>query len=260
MPKPTIILIADYGASDPSFLEVTLALQRLIPDVLVIPQTVPAFSTLATGFWTYQFALTDGLDNTYIYTNTAPRTEETKAQENNRGEKLVYAKLKNGREIIGVNAKYCFSFLKSHIEAFHAVNVENQGSQFRSRDKFPKAVAQMITGDKTFLGESLDTAVVPEPPVQAVAAIDGYGNIKTTVMLSQVTFKPGQKLVISFKEVAHEGYFTDGIFSVPHGSVAFAPGSSGHTDRFMEIFYRGASASELFGRVKSEDPFRITPL
>ena len=260
MLKPTIILIADYGASDPSFLEVTLALQRLIPDALVIPQTVPAFSTLATGFWTYQFALTDGLDSTYIYTNTAPRTEEAKAQANNRGEKLVYAKLKNGREIIGVNAKYCFSFLKPHISNFHAVNVENQGSQFRSRDKFPKAVAQMVLGDKAFLAEPIETSTIPEPPPQAAAVVDGYGNIKTTIRLSQVTFKPGQKLVISFRDTAHEGYFTDGIFNVPSGVVAFAPGSSGHNDRFMEIFYRGASASELFGGVKSEEPFHITPL
>ena len=260
MPQPTIVLIADYGSGDPSFTEVVLRLQSLIPDARIIPQSVPAFSTLTTGFWTYQFALTPDLSNTYIYTNTAPRIEDTQAQANNRGERLVYAKLKNGRDIIGVNAKYCFSFLKDHIEAFHAVQVENEGSQFRSRDKFPKAVMQMVTGDKAFIGETLSLSLIPEFPPQSVAAVDGYGNIKTTVRLSGVSFKPGQKLVISFKNNSQEAFFTDGIFNIPHGALAFAPGSSGHDDKFMEIFYRGASASELFGGIRTEESFTITSL
>lgn len=260
LPNPTIILIADYGAGDASFTEVTLQLQALLPDVKILPQTVPAFSTLATGFWTYQFALTPGISNTYLYTNTAPRTEDTQAQANNRGERLVYAKLKNGREVIGVNAKYCFSFLKPHIESFHAVNVENEGSQFRSRDKFPKAVVQMVKGDKTFIGDALDLALIQEPPPQSVAAVDGYGNIKTTLRLSDISFKPGQKLVISFKNSSQEAYYTEGIFHVPHGALAFAPGSSGHEDKFMEIFYRGASASKLFGGILTEESFTITSI
>lgn len=260
MPQPTIVLIADYGSGDPSFTEVTLQLQTLLPDARILPQSVPAFSTLATGFWTAQIALTPNLSHTYLYTNTAPRIEDTQAQANNRGERLVYAKLKNGFEVIGVNAKYCFSFLKDQIEAFHAVNVENEGSQFRSRDKFPKAVKQMITGDTSFIGEAVDRSHIPETPPQAVATVDGYGNIKTTTRLSTVAFKPGQKLVISFKETSHEAFFTEGIFEVPHGAIAFAPGSSGHDDKFMEIFYRGASAAALFGGVRVEDSFTITPL
>lgn len=258
MPQPTIVLIADYGTGDPSFTEVVLQLQTLLPDATIIPQSVPAFSTLTTGFWTYQFALTPGLLNTYLYTNTAPRTEDTQAQKNNKGERLVYAKLKNGREIIGVNAKYCFSFLKPHIEAFHAVNVENEGSQFRSRDKFPKAVQQMILNDTSFIGDALDLSLIPEAPPQSVAAVDGYGNIKTTMRLSDVNFTPGQKLVISFKNNSQEAFFTDGIFNVPHGALAFAPGSSGHEDKFMEIIYRGASASMLFGGIHTEENFTIT--
>jgi S-adenosylmethionine hydrolase len=118
----------------------------------------------------------------------------------------------------------------------------------------------MIAKDTSFISEALDTTSIPEPPPQAAAAIDGYGNIKTTMRLSQVTFMPGQKLVISFNDTAHEGFFTDGIFNVPHGAVSFAPGSSGHDDRFMEIFYRGASAAELFGGVKGEQAFTLTPV
>ncbi len=260
MPKPTIILIADYGIGDPSFLEVSLALQMFIPDVSVLAQSVPAFSTLATGFWTYQFALSPNILRAYLYTNTAPRIEDSQAQANNRGERLMYAKLKNGREIIGVNAKYCFSFVKPYIETFNTVHVENEGSQFRSRDKFPKAVAKMVMGDTSFIGELGNTLHIPEIPPQSVAAIDGYGNIKTTIRFSDVAFKPGQKLVISFKNMSRECYFTDGIFNVPHGAIAFAPGSSGHTDKFMEIFYRGASAAQLFGGIKTEESFTMTLL
>ncbi|MBI2442939.1 MAG: SAM-dependent chlorinase/fluorinase [Candidatus Levybacteria bacterium] len=260
MPQPTIVLIADYGTGDASFTEVTLQLQTLIPEAVILPQSVPAFSTLATGFLTYQIALTPNLVNIYLYTNTAPRIEDTKAQVNNRGEKLVYAKLKNGREIIGVNAKYCFSFVKPHIEAFHLVNIENEGSQFRSRDKYPKAVSQMVKKDTSFIGEAMNPTLIPDFPPQSVAMVDGYGNIKTTIRRSEVTFTPGQKLIISFKNTSHESYFTDGTFNVPHGSLSFAQGSSGHEDRFMEIFYRGASAAELFGGVRVEDEFTIRGL
>lgn len=257
MNNPTIILIADYGTGDPSFIEVMLQLQSLLPGAHVLPQSVPAFSTLNTGFWTYQFAMTKNLKNTFIYSNTAPRAEEKEAQKNNRGEKLTYAKLKNGFEVIGVNAKYVFSFIKPYIKEFCLVNVENEGSQFRSRDKFPVGVARMIQEDGDFKGESLDISLIPDVPIDTVASVDGYGNIKTTTRLSQTSFTPGQNLKITINNKAHDCVFTDGTFNIRSGQIAFAPGSSGHEDKFMEIFHRGGNASILFDNVHVETPFTI---
>lgn len=260
MEKKTIVLIADYGVGDPAFLEVMLQLRSLIPGVEIYPQSVPAFSTLNTGFWIYQIAMTQNLPNTYIYANTAPRKHEKKAQENNKGEILTYAKLQDGFEIVAVNAGYAFSFVKPFITEFKAVKVENEGSQFRSRDKFPQGVAGVVNNELSVLGELLDLSYIPDVPENLTASIDGYGNIKTTNRQSQVSFTPGEKLTITLNNISHEGIFTDGTFNVPDGQLAFAPGSSGHDDKYMEIFYRGGSAAKLFGNVTVESPFTLTPL
>lgn len=253
----TIVLITDYGTGDPAFTEVMLRLRSLLPEATVIPQSTPAFSTLNTGFWIYQIALTPDTKNTYIYSNTAPRKEDKAAQENNRGEKLMYARLKNGFEIIAVNAGYCFSFVKPYIEEFCVVNVADEGSQFRSRDIFPKAVAQMIKKEEGFKSEAIDTNSIPDAPELAIASIDGYGNIKTTLRRSQADYKPGETLTIDIHNRKHLATFTDGIFGVRDGELTLAPGSTGHDDKFMELVLRGGSAYHMFGKPQVEETFTL---
>ena len=167
----TLILIADYGVGDPAFTEVILRLRNLLPSTYIHPHSTPPFSTINTGFWIYQVALTPNIDNTYIFSNTAPRKDKKKAQKNNKGEVLMYAKLKNGFEVIGINAGYNFSFIKPFIKEFHHVNVENEGSQFRSRDKYPQAAEKMINGDKSFIGKKESKTLIPSIPKNRIASI-----------------------------------------------------------------------------------------
>jgi S-adenosylmethionine hydrolase len=256
----TLILLSDYGTGDPAFTEVMLRLRSLLPDAYLHPQSVPPFSTVNTGYWIYQIAMTKDLTNTFIFSNTAPRKEEKKAQENNKGEKMMYAKLKNGFEIMAINAGYAFSFVKPHIEAFHYANCANEGSQFRSRDIYPFAVAKMMQKDTSVVGEKEDVSIIPDYPRDVIASIDGYGNIKTTTRLSEVShFTPGQKLIVTLNHEKHVAIFTDGVFNIHEGELAFAPGSTGHDDKFMELFVRGSSAYHLFELPQVEDPFIIQP-
>jgi len=255
--KKTIILICDYGSGDPAFTEVMLQLYKRNEEIHVSPLSTPAFSTLNTGFWIYQMALTPNLKDTYIYSNTAPRSESREAQVDNAGEKLMYAKLNNGFEIIGVNSLYNFSFVKPYLQDFFYVKTNNNGSQFRSRDYYPQTVSQMLSGDYSFLGDPASFESIPDYPRNVIASIDGYGNIKTTSRLSEMTYKPGQKLKISLNDQTHTATFTDGVFNIQEGSLALAPGSSGHKDKFMELFVRGQSAALLFHSPKVEQPFEI---
>ena len=54
--------------------------------------------------------------------------------------------------------------------------------------------------------------------------------------------------------ITREAIDSDGSFAVPHGQMAFAPGSSGWRKQgggavqWMELFLRGGSAWEAFGR------------
>lgn len=258
MNEATIVLIADYGSGDPAFTEVMLQLKSRIPGVSVIPQSTPPFSTINTGYWIYQIAMTKNLTDTYIYSNTAPRKEDKAAQKNNSGEKLMYARLKNGFEIIAVNAGFCFSFVKNEIEEFRYVTVANEGSQFRSRDIFPEGVEKMIKKDESFKGDLADTTSIPDVPANVIASVDGYGNIKTTMRKSAVQFTPGDQLQITINSKKHLVTYTDGIFSVQDGELTLAPGSTGHEDKFMELVLRGGSANDTFGRPRVESRFDIT--
>lgn len=259
----TLVIVSDYGIGDPAFVEVSLRLHSLIPKLTILPVSTPPFSTINTGFWIAQIAHSSrdssgqALPDTYIFSNTAPRKADKKAQKNNSGEKLMYAKLSNGFEIMAVNSGYCFSFVKPHIQEFKFVNVSNEGSQFRSRDNYPQMVAKMIASGNDFKGEDGNVKSIPDVPENRIASIDGYGNIKTTVRLSTVHYKPGQHVLIKLNGRRHRATFSDGVFNIMEGETAFAPGSSGYADRFMEIFVRGSSAKELFGKPFVEQEFEI---
>ncbi|OGG01891.1 hypothetical protein A2Z33_01455 [Candidatus Gottesmanbacteria bacterium RBG_16_52_11] len=256
--RPQFIqLIADYQTGDPAFSEVIQKLTLLIPGVTVIPTSVPRFSTLATGFWTGQLASVNPVPDMVIYTNTAPRRDQTGSRTRNEGERLVYAELDNGVRIIGVNAGYCFSFVKTMISKFVWVNVANRGSQFRSRDFYPEAVAGIIRNEPKWIGSRIGPDTLPEVPPGKLAWIDGYGNLKTTTPKSAVSFKLGQPVLIELNGMGRTAYYSDGTFAVREGEMAFAPGSSGGDDPFMEIFLRGLSAHDEFGNPDTETQFRV---
>ena len=254
-----IHLIADYGVGDPAFGEVIQRLKSLQSDLEIYPTSVPAFSTLNTGFWIYQYGLNQHPKNMLIYANTAPRKDKKQKRDSNEGEKLMYALLDNSVKVVAVNAGYAFSFVKPHIKDFRFVNITNKGSQFRSRDFFPKAVVGIINDDPDILGKPFDIENIPDVPLNHIAHIDGYGNLKTTIRFNQVKdkFQLGQKIKIQINATILTAIFTDGSFSVQDGELAFAPGSSGFNNPFMEIFLRGGNAFLAFRKPVIESQIKF---
>ena len=250
-----ICLIADYGTGDPAFAEVMQRLLMALPQAQLNLLSVPPFSTLATGFWIGQLGLNPGPESRLVYHNCAPRQDDPEARQDNEGEGLTYALLPNGVKVVGVNAGYTLSFIKDQAKLLHTVNVSRSGSQFRSRDVFPPAAAAIACEDFSLLGEALNPVQIPDPPLDRVAWIDGYGNIKTTIPAHSVNLQPEAKAVIRVGDVVSDAIYSDGSFKVPEGTLAFAPGSSGWPAadggeplRWMELFLRGGSAWERFGR------------
>ena len=249
-----ISLIADYGIGDPAFAEVTQRLLMGLPSSQISLLSVPPFSTLATGFWIAQLGLNPGPSDRLIYHNCAPRQDDSEPRLDNEGEGLTYALLPNGVKVVGVNAGYTLSFIKDHAQVLHMVKVSRGGSQFRSRDVFPTTAAAIAQSDFSLLGEELKPSQLPEAPSDRVAWIDGYGNIKTTIPAHTVKLNPEAKVIIRVGDVVSDAVYSDGSFKVPEGTLAFAPGSSGWSAtngqqvRWMELFLRGGSAWERFGR------------
>ncbi|MDO8451867.1 MAG: SAM-dependent chlorinase/fluorinase [bacterium] len=258
MSEPLIIqLIADYGVGDPAFAEVIQKFTFLDRTIRIHPTSVPPFSTIATGIWISQLATVNAFPGLIVFSNTAPRKTTKGFRETTDGGRLVYAKLDNGAVVIAVNTGYCFSFIRSDISSLYYVNVPNTNSQFRSRDYYPDAVVGIAHAEKGYIGEEIPLSAVPPAPTDLIGFIDGYGNLKTTLRKSSVSFPVGGRLRIQCAGVERYGIVADETYKVKDGDISFAPGSTGGSDRFMEIWVRGGSAWEEFGRPKAEQSFTL---
>ncbi len=261
--KRLLHVIADYAPKSQEFGEI---LQRIWTqnwdlDLVVLPTSVPSLDTIGTGYLVYQLALGENPPGTVMYVNTAPRKERTTAMENNAGEKLVWARLRNGVELVAVNSGYTLALLRDEIESYRQVRVAYQGSQFRSRDFFPPVVSAVLHGrHEEVLQDELDATALPPYPESVVMWIDGFGNIKTSIRSSADRTRNmlGEKIHIVIGTRRATALVTGGSFSVDEGELAWSVGSSGHADPFMEIFLRGGSAADLFDNPAAGTPIEIT--
>src|SRR5918911_939049 len=242
-------IVADYGHGDLAFAEVVQRIKLHLPDAEPVLTPVPPFATLAAGFCIAQLGLNPAPVGTIIYHNVAPREDDEEARANNAGERLAFARLSTGVRVVGVNAGHAFSFVRDAAEELRWAAVPAEGSQFRSRDLFPKAAAAILLGRPNALGEAVAPGDVPDVPEAAVAYVDGYGNVKTTLRAGDLPPGGGPVRVrIGGREL--EAVAGSGTFAVRPGQVALAPGSSGWTGtegeevRWVEVFLRGGDAGE----------------
>lgn len=253
--------IDDYVAGGLEFAEITARLQRGFknPELVRIDDvSVPSLDTVALGFTLGQLALTpyqndQGNNRLVLYGNCAPRRSSEKAQKNNIDHGIKYAKLDNGAEIVAVWSDYAFGFVKEHIVEFYDLDCPNQGSQFRSRDFFPEVVTQIVNEDYSALAKKLDIQDIPDVPHDEVAWTDGFGNIKTTMRMSDLKalgLEPGQKVLVVLNGVAMLGVVSVGGFQVDRGVLAINAGSSGYEDPFIELFLRVHKMSEQTAAVR----------
>lgn len=256
-------IVADYGHGDLAFAEVVQKFKLHLPQAECVLTPVPAFATLAAGFCIAQLALNPAPPGTVVFHNIAPRADDDAARQANAGEQLVFARLSGGVLAVGVNAGETFSFLRAEAEELRRVNVPAEGSQFRSRDLFPEAVARIVAGKPDSLGEEIPPEEIPAIPVSRVAYIDGYGNLKTTIEGAARPFENGKRVKVTIGGETREAVASDGTFEVKPGTLALAPGSSGWRTRngkqlrWLELFLRGGNAWEQFGRPTSGDPIEL---
>src|SRR5690606_2045436 len=170
-------LVADFGANDLAFAEVTQALATHLPSAAVVSTSVGPFDTLAAGFVAAQLAAAPAPQGALMLLNVAPRRDDTGPRVDNDGERLLVAEMASGFRVLGVDAGYSFSFLAEAAERIWAVDWPTKGSQFRSRDLFPEAVARLAAGE---LKASQSVGTIPTVPDSCIAYVDGFGNIKAT--------------------------------------------------------------------------------
>lgn len=249
--------VDDYVSGGLEFAEIDTRLYSQInsPEKVLIHDTsVPSLDTMALGFVTAQlaYAPTNGR-RVVIYGNCAPRRTSEKARKNNIDHGIKYAKLKNGVEIINVWSDYAFGFVKDDIVEFKDIDCPNSGSQFRSRDFFPNSVAKIVNGDYSELTTDLPVDEIPDIPNNMIAWTDGFGNMKTSMRMSDIKdlgLQPGDKVQVILNGVSMVGIVSIGGFQVDRGVLAINAGSSGYDDPFIEFFLRVHQMSEQTAAVR----------
>jgi hypothetical protein len=266
MPITLLHHIDDYAPNGLEFAEINTRLYDALQDeknVVIHNTSIPSLDTMALGFVTGQLAYAPNPGRMVIYGNCAPRRTTDKASANNKDHGILYAKLKNGVEIVNVYSEFAFGFVKKDIVELRTINCPNEGSQFRSRDFFPYAVAKIVKGDYSELGEKLDVSIIPDIAKDLVAWTDGFGNIKTTTRMSDLKklgLKPGQTVQVILNDVSMTGIVSVGGFQVDRGVLAINAGSSGYDDPFIELFLRVHHMSEKTAAVRFDYPSGGTPL
>ncbi len=249
-----IHLICDYAPGDLAWSEVHSAMRARLPkDIGMHFTSVGSFDTIATGFVLAQLALADKdlrPENLIVFANCAPRKDRQEARDNNAGECLLFGLLRNGVKVLAVNSGYSMSFIREKLAELWLVDVEDEGSQFRSRDFFPRALSRLVEDDmdlKISLVNPMD--VIRDYPEEVIGYIDSFGNLKTTIRQEDravASLSPGDRIKVRIGTVARTATVASGSFNVMEGDLAFAPGSSGQERRFWEFFQRGGSAAAEF--------------
>ena len=256
MEKGVLVAIYDYPRGDLADLEVRLAVRQHLAGWSIDSASIPSFKTLAAGFVIAQTALSPlaekmSPDHFLIYANCAPRKDLEEQRKDNEGEGLVYAELTNGARIVAVNSGYSLSIVREMIGKLWQVNVPVGGSQFRSRDNFPIVLKKVIEKDfgETLCTELQPSEVIPDIPKNRVAYIDSFGNLKLTMREKDSEFmslKDGDQVRVKIGQTPRVATVTTGSFNINEGELALAPGSSGYSNRFVELFLRGGSAQAHF--------------
>jgi len=260
MPQTLLYNIQDYIASSLEFAEINARLIANITDLNQVQLqnvSVPSLDTMALGFVTGQLAYAPNPGRMVIYGNCAPRRTSDRARKDNFDHGIKYAKLKNGTEIINVYSEQAFGFVKKDIVEFKNIKCPNSGSQFRSRDFFPLAVAKIIDGNYEDVTEDLDVNLIPDIEHDEVAWTDGFGNVKTTMRMSDLKkmgLQPGNKVQVIMNNVSMMGVISVGGFQVDRGVLAINAGSSGYEDPFVELFLRVHHMSEKTAAVRFDYP------
>jgi S-adenosylmethionine hydrolase len=263
-----IHVVADFGPQDLAFAEVTQQLLLRLPQARVVPTPVPPFSTLAAGFVAAQLAAAPAPPGTLVFVNVAPRRDDPDRRVDNDGERLIWARLPSGTQVVGVDAGSAFAFVAEAAGELRALRCATRGSQFRSRDLFPEAVARVARGDAQVFGPPLAAADLARVPVGQAAYVDGFGNVKTSWRWGALPegLAAGDRVRVRVRGRSLDGRVADGSFSVPEGVLAVAPGSSGYLRgddervRWVELFLRGGAAATALGGVAPGDGVELVRL
>ena len=295
--RPVLKILTDYPRDDLAHDEVhqslvTACMKRGVNFANLDVGAIPGMDTVTSGFKTAQLVLTSRLGFGHIFhTNCAPRKNIVSVKSS--GEKIVLGMTRSGVALLAVNAGYTLAHFQAAAQSgditFFQTDVPYSGSQFRSRDFFPDAMAELamhlaaqteklgsakiaallaagkageILAGLSYLREPLGPAALPQMAQGAACYVDNFGNIKLnyhhSLLLSQ--HPAGTTLVLALGHSVSDAVVGNTGFSQGEGILAITAGSSGWglngqaAEPFSEIFLRGGRAESHFSGFRPGDP------
>jgi len=252
-----LIIIADYSDDSLTSQELHSAFSGYLksPNKAQISFVASTPSTIHTAFLLNQIVLTEERyghpQETVFFVNTDPRLERDNHIENSRGAKGVIIKLESGIYVTGPNAGYCFSMIRSKISEVFYYSPLDEGSQFRSRDRYPRVVSHLMDYMEDELDlEETNREIIPQLEGNFVGHIDNYGNIKTTITREEMKgkYEINDQFSVTIAGRKEAVRFVDNLFGGQVGELVIYPGSSGHPDNpLLEI-----SAWSHFNNIEKE--------
>ena len=299
---PVLKILTDYPRDDLAHDEVhqslvTACVKRGVWPANIDVGAIPSLDTIVAGFKTAQLVFNSALGYGHIFhTNCAPRKNIVSVQ--SKGEKIVLGMTRTGVVLLVVNAGYTLAPFYEAVHAgeitFYQTSVPDAGSQFRSRDYFPDAMADLtlhlsdrlkvlgkdrihkllqahafheILQGLEYLGEPLNLGSFPHLPDGCVYYVDSFGNIKLNIKHQKVLsfYPPGTSLVIALGNTVSDVVVGDSGFSMGEGVLAITSGSSGWAvgregkAMFSELFLRGGRADAHFPGFRTGDQVIAMP-
>ena len=240
-----LIVLADWADDSLTCAEVKIAIEGFLKDsqnaIISFVSSTP--STIHTSFLINQLVLDiekfgQPLE-TVIFQNTDPRIHTKESTKRAEGAKPLILKLKSGIYLVGPNAGYNFSMIKSKIDEVYIYQGLNEKGQFHSRDLYSRISAHLMDylEDELEL-EEISVDEIPDFSGFYIGHIDNYGNIKTTITYDDFKgkFEYGDEVIIKINDVKKKAKYVSNLFGGVPGELVIYPGSSGlDNNRFLEI-------------------------
>lgn len=291
---PVVKILTDYPRDDLAHDEVhqsivTACMKRRVNAAHIDVGAIPGMDTVVSGFKAAQLVMTSKMGYGHVFhVNCAPRKNIVSVKSS--GEKIVLGLTKTGVALLAVNAGYTLAPFHAAAAAgdiaFFQTSVPHSGSQFRSRDFFPDATAELaahlaaklkelgagaveklvveckaaeIFAGLSYIGDPLDASALPVLPPAALQYIDNFGNMKLNIAHSRLLslYEAGEVLVVAAGNAVSDAVLGNTGFSQGEGVLALTAGSSGwavgggEPAFFTEIFLRGGRAESHFPGVRT---------
>lgn len=240
-----LIVVSDWASDSLTCQEITSSVEGSLknngrPYVTFVASTP---STVHTSYIIRQIVETEERlgkpKDTVLFQNTDPRLQSKKGVEKAKGADFIVIELSNGMFLCGPNAGYDFSMIKNKIKKVYKYHDLDKGSQFRSRDLYSKASAQLMENRMKEMDlVKLPLNEIPDLNGFFVGHNDNYGNMKTTVKLKDINkkYKFGDKLKLKINKITKTAEFATNLFGAQPGKLVIYPGSSGEIGNpFLEI-------------------------